>query len=310
MSEPLAAPDAGATLPTTPEAFPPAARVGYPTKRRRQPRRDALLWCSAGWLVLIVLVAVFVDVLPLHRHDTVVTDLAPRTAPRLSFDEPLGTDGIGRSMLSRLAFGARQSLLAATLSTAIALFVGLTLGTLAGYFRKLVDELVSGAMEVLLALPGIVLLLAIASVGRRDMTTLVAGLAVIGVPSFTRLARANALSLADREFVSAAVAMGATHRRVLVREIVPMVVLRLSTFAVLFLAVVIVLEASLSFLGLGVPPPRPSWGAMVNEGRSQLAGHPQLVFIPAACIVFTVAAFQVVGDRLRRQFESPRGAQL
>lgn len=308
MTEPLVAPDASATLPTTPEGFAPA--VAYPAKRRRLPRRDLLLWCSAGWLVLVVFVAVFVDVLPLNRHDIAVTDLPPRTAPRLSFDEPLGTDGIGRSMVSRLAFGARQSLFAAALSTAIALFVGLTLGTLAGYFRKFVDELVSGAMEVLLSLPGILVLLAIASVGRRDMTTLVAGLAVIGVPSFTRLARANALSLADREFVSAAVAMGATHRRVLVREIVPLVTLRLSTFAVLFLAVVIVLEAGLSFLGLGVPPPRPSWGGMVNEGRSQLAGHPQLVFIPAGFIVFTVASFQVVGDRLRRRFESPRGAQL
>jgi peptide/nickel transport system permease protein len=132
---------------------------------------------------------------------------------------------------------------------------------------------------------------------------LIIGLSLLGIPAFARLSRASTLALAEREFVVAARAMGARHRRIMVRELLPNVALPLSSFAFLYMAIVIVAEGSLSFLGLGIPPPQPSWGGMVNDGRPFLYTNPYLVFIPAACLLFTVAAFSVLGDRARRRFD-------
>jgi peptide/nickel transport system permease protein len=271
-------------------------------------RGRVAFWAAFGWVGLVVFVAVFTDFLPLRSHNVLVVDLQPRVAPRWSFTEPFGTDSIGRSVASRLAYGARQSLIIGVCATAIAMSVGTTIGIAAGYFRGKLDTLVGVLIDTVLAMPGLVLLLAIASVGRRSVETVVISLGVVGTPTFIRLARANTLSRAERENIMAARAMGARHGRIIFRELLPDVVLPVSTYAFLVLAVFIVTEATLSFLGLGVPPPTPSWGGMVNDSRPYLESDPLLVFIPSLCILFTVLSFTVLGDHARRRFDVGQSA--
>src|SRR5262249_6747332 len=155
--------------------------------------------------------------------------------------------------------------------------------------------------------PPLVLLLTIAAFADRTVWTVIAGLSVVGVPTFARLARAQTLTLSRREYVLAARAMGATRLRGAVRELLPGVGLALAPYAFMFFAIVIVAEGSLSFLGLGVPPPSPSWGGMVNDGRVYLATSPHLVFLPAACLTLTVLSFTTIGDRVRRRFDPAAG---
>jgi peptide/nickel transport system permease protein len=274
--------------------------------KRRKPRSIAF-WLASAWVGLVVFVAVFADVLPLARYDIIV-DLEPRLGPRLSFTEPLGTDGIGRSVTSRLIFGARQSLIIGLATVVLSLAIGLVLGIVAGYFRGKIDAAFNVLMDAFLSIPALVLLLAVASVGKRDISTVILGLVIIGIPTFARLARANTLALADREFVQAARAMGASNGRIISREIFPNVLLPISSYAFLWLAVVIVAEGSLSFLGVGIPPPKPSWGGMVNDGRPFLQTEPYLVFVPAICLVFTVLSFTIIGDRARRRFDTRESA--
>lgn len=308
--------DAAGVLATDLQSVVPAAASGplqaaafteraAPGARRAGDRRVGV-WLAIVWLGLVVAAAVLADLLPLQRYDRIVNDLRPRLAPRLSIDEPFGTDSLGRSVTSRLIFGARQSLIVAVVSTVIAMSAGCLIGITAGYFRGVVDRVVSVVVDAVLAIPALVLLLAIASVGKRSLITVVVALGLVGMPTFVRLARAKALALGGQEYVTAARAMGATHRRIVMRELLPSVVLPVSTYGFLFLGFVTVVEATLSFLGLGVPPPSPSWGGMVNDARPFLESDPALVFVPAACILFTVLSFSVLGDHARRRVEGPR----
>jgi peptide/nickel transport system permease protein len=276
---------------------------------RRAPRFKGrfLLWVALTWIGLVAFGAIFANLLPLKPYDAIVNGLPVRTAPGLRA-QFLGTDLIGRSVLSRVVFGARESLLVGIIAVAIAMAAGLVIGISAGFFRGKIDEVIGVVVDSALAIPALVLLLAFASVGKRDLTTLIAGLAIVGTPSFARLARANTLSLADRDYVTAARLMGSTRVRIMGRELLPEVVLRLSSFAFLFMAYVIVAEGSLSFLGLGIPPPSPSWGGMINDARPYLETQSYLVWIPAACLFFTVVAFTVVGDHVRRHFDTRESA--
>ncbi len=190
----------------------------------------------------------------------------------------------------------------------IGVTVGGVLGMLAGYFRGRFEALVVGSMDVLLAFPPLVLALAVTAYLGQTILNLVLVLGVLGIPAFTRVARAATLSLARREFVVAAQALGATHARILLRELLPNVALPLLAFFLLGVAVTIVVEGALSFLGLGVPPPTPSWGIMIGEGRESLDIAPRLAFIPAAAMFLTVLAFNMVGDTLRALTDPRPGA--
>ncbi len=309
MSTTYEAPATGVIAPEEIET--PSASPGFLAPELRtaatQPlraRRQIALWLSFGWIGLVAFVVIFAGLLPVPRYTAIIEGFEPRAAPHLGFPELLGTDTLGRSVTSRLIYGARQSLTIGVLATALATLGGVIIGSLAGYFRGAVDAVVSVVLDAVLSIPGLLLLLAIAAVGQRNITTIVVALAVLGIPTFSRLARATTLSLVDREHVVAARAMGARHHRIIIRELLPEVVLRILSYAFFFLAAVIVVEASLSFLRLGIPPPHPSWGGMVNDGRPYLQSQPYLVFIPAACIVFTVASFTVIGDWLRRRFDA------
>jgi peptide/nickel transport system permease protein len=265
-----------------------------PVRRGRRP--GALLLCAVIWIALIVLAAVFADLLPI-ASPTDMDMLERRALP--SAQHLLGTDQLGRDELARLIYGARISLTVGLLAPVIGVTIGGCLGMLAGYFRGRLESLTVGGVDVLLAFPPLVFALALTAYLGQSVLNLTVVIGVLGIPAFTRVARAVTLTLSEREFVTAARALGATHLRILTRELLPNVALPLLAFFLLGVAVTIVVEGALSFLGLGVPPPAPSWGSMIGEGRESLDLAPWLAFLPAGFMFATVLSFNIVGDTLR-----------
>jgi peptide/nickel transport system permease protein len=265
-----------------------------PVRRGRKP--GALLLVAVGWIALIVLAAALADVLPIGSP-TDMDMLARRALP--SSQHLLGTDQLGRDELARLIYGARISLTVGLLAPLIGVLIGGSLGMLAGYFRGRFETLTVGGVDVLLAFPPLVFVLAVTAYMGQSALNITLVIGVLSIPAFTRVARAVTLSLSEREFVVAARALGATHARILLRELLPNVALPLVAFFLLGVAVTIVVEGALSFLGLGVPPPAPSWGSMIGEGRESLDMAPWLAFLPAGFMFATVLAFNIVGDTLR-----------
>jgi peptide/nickel transport system permease protein len=272
---------------------------------RRTRRLGRLFWAALGWLIFVFVVALLADVLPLPGPADM--DMLERRAP-ISAEHWLGTDGLGRDELSRLVHGARISLIVGVCAPVIGLAIGGALGMLAGYFRGRFESIVVGSMDVLLAFPPLILALAITAYLGQSIPDLTLILGVLGIPAFMRVARAATLTLARREFVIAAQALGASHARILLRELLPNVMLPLLAFFLLGVAVTIVAEGALSFLGLGVPPPMSSWGSMIGEGRESLDVAPQLAFLPAVAMFLTVLSFNLVGDTLRALTDPRQGA--
>jgi len=262
----------------------------------RGRRLGPLFVCAIGWIVLIGLAAVLAGVLPIASPTDM--DVLARRAPP-SAQHLLGTDQLGRDELARLIYGARISLTVGLLAPVIGVTVGGCLGMLAGYFRGRLETLTVAGVDILLAFPPLVFALAVTAYLGQSILNLTLVIGVLGIPAFTRVARAVTLSLSEREFVTAARALGATHTRILLRELLPNVALPLLAFFLLGVAVTIVVEGALSFLGLGVPPPAPSWGSMIGEGRENLDIAPWLAFLPAGFMFATVLAFNIVGDTLR-----------
>jgi peptide/nickel transport system permease protein len=271
---------------------------------RRTRRLGFLFWAAIGWLTFVFAVAVFASLLPIP--DPTAMDMLERRAPP-SAVHWLGTDGLGRDELARLVYGARISLTVGLCAPIIGITIGGALGMLAGYFRGRFGMLVVGSMDVLLAFPPLILALAVTAYLGQSLLNLTFILGVLGIPAFMRVARATTLSLARREFVIAAQALGATHAHILLRELLPNVFLPLFAFFLLGVAVTIVVEGALSFLGLGVPPPISSWGSMIGEGRESLEIAPRLAFIPAVTMFLTVLSFNLVGDTLRALTDPRQG---
>ncbi len=272
---------------------------------RRGRRLGSLFWIAIGWMMLVFAVAIFADILPLQSPTDM--DMLERRAP-ISAAHWLGTDGLGRDELARLIYGARISLVVGLCAPIIGLAFGGALGILAGYFRGRFESLVVGSMDVLLAFPPLILALAVTAYLGQSIVNLTCILGVLSIPAFMRVARAATLTLARREFVIAAEALGASHARILLRELLPNVMLPSLAFFLLGVAVIIVVEGALSFLGLGVPPPISSWGSMIGEGRESLDIAPRLAFIPATAMFLTVLSFNLVGDTLRALTDPRQGA--
>ncbi|QFY11999.1 ABC transporter permease subunit [Nonomuraea phyllanthi] len=281
----------------------PLTVTGAAARRRRRP--GPALWLAGSWLVLLALLALGAGVLPLAAPDAPVG--GPNLPPFTAYPEVLGTDGIGRSVLSRLVHGARISLAVSLGATSLAAVAGGLLGVLAAYLRGVAESAIGVLLDAILAFPPLLLLLALAAVVRPGVWTLVASLGLLFVPPFARLAKAAALSRLNREYVDAARALGAGHGRLLFRELLPGCVAPVASYAVVMAALMIMMEGALSFLGVGIPPPAPSWGAMIAAGKDFLAIAPQLVLVPCAAMFLTVLSFNTVGERLRARVDTISG---
>ena len=212
----------------------------------------------------------------------------------------LGTDPLGRDLLSRLLVGARVSLLVGAMATAIALGIGVVVGLMSGYYRGWVDSLLMRLVDVVMSFP--FLLLCIALVGVREERGIGNVLLVLGLLGWTttaRVVRGKVLAEREKEYVEAARALGLGDARIVLRHILPNVLGPVLVLASLGIAASVLAESVLSFLGLGVPPPTPSWGAMISEGQAWYRVQPSLVFLPGLCILVTVLAFNLLGEGLR-----------
>ena len=219
-------------------------------------RRRYVYYLASGWIGLVLLLTLIVDLLPLKGYDVSGDEF--RLHPGWRFHEPLGTDKIGRSMLSRLIYGTRASLLLALLSVAIAMGFALIIGVTAGYAKGLFGRVFDLVTDAILAFPPILFLLVLSAVMRPGFRTLSISLVVLAFPNLARVVRANTLTFASREFILAARAMGATKRRIIFRELMPNVALPAMSVSFLSVANLITAEGSLSFIGRGIPAPTPS----------------------------------------------------
>ena len=277
-----------------------AAHDGATARRPRAIWREPGLLISVGWLVLMVVLAVAAPLLGLQKPD----DLDPLAALSLpSAEHWLGADSLGRDTLARLVHGTTVSLTVSLGSVALGLALGGALGLVAGFYGSQLDRLVMGAMTVMLCFPGIILAIALVSSLGPSLANVTLAIGVIFIPAFARIARANTLSLRQREFVLAARLIGAKVPRIILREILPNLMPALLSYAVVMLGVAILSEAALGFLGLSVRPPQPSWGGMIASERGNLVEAPQAVFIPAVWLFATVLAINWIGESVRRLFD-------
>ena len=266
----------------------------------RRMRRVRFASLGVGVVAGAVFLALFAGFLaPL---DPIRPDLNRSLEPPGS-THPLGTDDLGRDILSRVIYGARVSVLAGVVSIAMALLGGVSLGVTSGYWGGWVDHVIMRLMDSLLSFPAIVLALAIAAVIGAGLTNVMIAIGIVSTPTFARLARGQTLSVRELEYVGAARALGARDLRIMRVHLLPNIAAPLIVQTSLSIAFAILAEASLSFLGFGVKPPEPSWGAMVSMGRGYLQQAPWIVFGPGAAIFITVMGFNFVGDALRQALD-------
>jgi peptide/nickel transport system permease protein len=272
-------------------------------KHRFGPGFQTGFWLAASWVGLIVVLAVLAPVLPLEKPGYLPLSSPSYLRPNLFSSYPLGTDGFGRDYVSRLVWGARVSLIVGVGCTAVGLAIGTGLGVVAGYYKGRVEVGLNLLTDFLLAFPPLVFLLALVAVLRPSLRSLFFAFALLTVPTIIRLSKANTLVFAQRDFVLAARALGARHRRIVFREVLPNVLRPLLSYSMVIVASLIVAEASLSFLGLGIKAPTPSWGNMIAESQTVIQQDPHAILVPAIVLFLTVFSFNRLGEagRARRE---------
>ncbi|MGA3211733.1 MAG: ABC transporter permease [Terriglobales bacterium] len=254
---------------------------------------------AAGLILIAIFVTLALFAPWIAPQDPAHIELATRLAGP-SARHWLGTDELGRDILSRVIYGSRISMLVGTSVVALSLMLGLVVGSLAGYYGGRVDRLVNVVvMNAFLTFPGILLAIAFVAFLGPGIFNLILALSIGGWVGYARLVRAQVLAVREREFVEAARALGAGDGRVMVRHILPNIIQPVIVQAAIGMAGAVLAEATMSFLGLGVPPPAASWGSMLNDGRSHLFDAPHLVLFPALAIMLAVLAFNFVGDAMR-----------
>ena len=284
-----------ATVATSPSSMPATPRAA-----RRLLRAMRLNPLAAVGVVLVAIFAVPAIFAPwIAPQDPAHIDLPARLSGP-SAAHWFGTDELGRDILSRIIYGARISMLVGSSVVSVALFFGLIVGCIAGYYGGRVDRFVNiVVMNAFLSFPGILLAIAFVAFLGPGMFNLILALSIGGWVGYARLVRAQVLATREREFVEAARALGASDWRVVTRHILPNMIQPVIVQAAIGMAGAILAEATMSFLGLGVPLPAASWGSMLNDGRSHLFDAPHLVLFPAVAVMLAVLSFNFIGDALR-----------
>ncbi|HXF61180.1 MAG TPA: ABC transporter permease [Caldilineaceae bacterium] len=273
----------------------------------RRLRQDRMAMAGLALIVLLALAAILAPVLAPHDpaqqyRDGLTPDGQP--IPSTLFTEgslrfPLGTDANGRDLLSRIIYGARVSLVVGVLANAMAVAIGVIIGAAAGYFGRAVETILMRFTEIMMAFPTLLLAMAMVAILKPSMWVIIL---VIGLVYWTWIARVvygQVLALREREFITAARAVGAPGRRVLIRHLLPQLLPTIIVWGTLGIATNVMLEASLSYLGIGVQPPTPSWGGMIQQAQSFYRTAPWLLIYPGLAIMLTVLAFNLLGDGLR-----------
>ena len=285
---------------------PVSAAAPVPARDTRKPfltivRRMRLAALGGAILSLAIGMAIAAPVLA--PHDPSAVSLADRLRPPFAGGYLFGTDALGQDVLSRVIFGARVSLLVGFSAVTISGLIGITLGLLSGFFGGWVDAVVMRVAEVQLAFPTIILYVAVMAVLGPGLEKLIAVIGVVSWVQYARVERAMALSLREQEFVQAARALGASSVWIMLRHVLPNTLGPLTVVASFGLASTIIIEASLSFLGLGVPPSVASWGSMLADGRDYLRAAWWVATFPGAALTLCVLAVNLLGDWLRDQFD-------
>lgn len=270
-----------------------ANAISLPRLARRNP-------LAAIGVVLVIFFAICAAFAPwLAPYDPAHIDLATRLAAP-SIRQICGSDELGRDILSRLIYGSRISMLVGSCVVAASLGIGLIVGSIAGYYGGRIDRFINIiVMNAFLSFPGILIAIAFVAFRGAGIFNLVLALSIGGWVGYARLVRAQVLAAREKEYVEAARALGATDLRILVRHVLPNIIQPVIVQAAIGMAGAILAEATMSFLGLGVPPPTASWGTMLNDGRSHLFDAPHLVIFPAIAVMLAVLSFNFIGDALR-----------
>lgn len=256
-------------------------------------------------VIFVVVVALLAQVIAPHDPNT---QYAGKRFAKPSLEFPLGTDALGRDTLSRLVYGARPSVGSAALATIFIALIGVTLGMIAGYAGGWADEVIMRVVEVLLALPSLLLALALVGVLGPSLQNVIFGAVLVWWAGYARLVRALVLEVRENPYVEAAVAVGVQTPRILLRHILPNIIGPVMVLASLEMGTLILIIAGLNFLGLGVQPPTAEWGAMLNQGRPYFELAPEQMLYPGLAITLTVLGFNLLGDGLRDVLD-PRYSQ-
>jgi peptide/nickel transport system permease protein len=260
-------------------------------------------WFYVGLVILALLVVSALLAPVLAPYDPLRQNL-DQDLLRYSSAHPLGTDKLGRDILSRTLYGGRISLLVGVATVTISFAIGLAIGSLSGYSGGWIDQTAMRVVDILMAFPGILLAIAFTAVLGPGLQHVILALCLIGWTSYARLVRGEILALREREFVQAAQALGCKPGRVISHHLLPNLLPPMLIQATFGLAAAIIAEGSLSFLGLGVEPPTPSWGSMLNDGRQFLLVAPQLTTYPGIAIMITVLGLNLVGDGLQDRLQT------
>lgn len=262
----------------------------------RRFRRHRLGLAGLTFIALLVVTALLADLLAPYSP---IQSVSGMRGVGPSWSHPLGFDHIGRDILSRIIFGTRIALIVGIGATGIAVTIGVLVGATAGYFGGWVDNLLSRAVDTLMAFPTLVLLIALTAVVGPSLRTVVIVIGATVWAQYARVVRADTLSLRERDFTLAARVAGATNARIIFRHLVPNVLGPVIVLASLAVGGIIIYESTLSFLGLGIQPPEPSWGGMLADGRAYIVHYPHIAIAPGVMITLTVLAFNLLGDGLR-----------
>jgi peptide/nickel transport system permease protein len=262
----------------------------YRLKRNKGAMLGLVILCA------LILIAIFADVIAPFPYDLQDYDHV--------FESPnsrnwLGTDNFGRDILSRIIQGSRVSLLVGFASVAASVVVGGLLGAISGYYGKTVDNVLMRAMDILMAIPGMLLAIALAAALEPGLFTLVVSISIASVPGYARIVRASVLSIKSQEYIEAAQCIGADDKRIILKHIIPNCMAPLIVQATLGMASAILSAAAMSFLGLGIQPPTPEWGSMLSSARQYIRDYPYMTMFPGLAIMITIFALNLLGDGLR-----------